>query len=365
MKLRDLSESDFVCLDESVVSVKSRPEKYRPLTPPFGYFGSKHRLARVIVDMLPPHSAWVEAFCGSASVTLAKPPAQIEILNDIDGQVTNLFFQLRNHPDELCRLIALTPYARAEFELARNPPTAITDLERARLFLIAAMMTVNGTAGTKGTGFSFSDSYTRSSKEARVNRWYNLPERLHDIVDRLRSVRVENKDARVLLREYLDRPATLVYLDPPYLMDREHGYAIDANDEVFHRELLELCCQAHCMILISGYEHSLYSELLTKAKGWGKVEIETKTRATSGRDMDRTEVLWMNRQFQNAKRTNVIPIDFTPKEALEKKVNPQRNQQQLLKKKVEAKKIPTKKPIMKKLSPTKNLGKKKSGTGKS
>ena len=48
--------------------------------PPFGYYGAKQRIAAQITRALPPHNAWVEAFCGSAAVTLAKPPAPIEII---------------------------------------------------------------------------------------------------------------------------------------------------------------------------------------------------------------------------------------------------------------------------------------------
>ena len=78
------------------------------------------------------------------------------------------------------------------------------------------MMTVNGTVDGTRSGFSFSQSYSREEREARVNRWYNLPDRLESIVKRLRNVRIEQRDARELLRMFSDRPATLVYLDPPY-----------------------------------------------------------------------------------------------------------------------------------------------------
>src|SRR5712692_3541119 len=71
---------------------------------PFGYFGSKQRLAVPIARMLPPHNAWVEVFCGSAAVTMAKKPAPIEIINDADLQIVNVFRQLRKHPAKLIRL---------------------------------------------------------------------------------------------------------------------------------------------------------------------------------------------------------------------------------------------------------------------
>ena len=113
---------------------------------PFGYYGAKGRIARQIVSTLPPHNAWVEAFCGSAALTLAKPPAPIEVINDLDDQVVNLFRQLRSNGKALRKAVALTPYARAEFEMAREERYGEEPLERARQFLVSTMMTVNATS---------------------------------------------------------------------------------------------------------------------------------------------------------------------------------------------------------------------------
>jgi len=108
--------------------------------PPFGYYGAKQRIASKVIESLPPHNCWVEAFCGSAAITLAKPAAPIEVINDLDGEVTNVFEQLRTNSEALCKAVALTPYAREEFELARYGAPATNPLERARRFLVATMM---------------------------------------------------------------------------------------------------------------------------------------------------------------------------------------------------------------------------------
>lgn len=296
--------------------------KAKPVKAPFGYYGAKQRIARKIINALPPHNAWVEGFCGSAAITLAKPPSPIEVINDADGQIVNLFEQLRNNSEELCRVVALTPYAREEFELARQTQEETNPLERARRFLVATMMTVNATIGGQHCGFSFSQSYAREDREARVNRWYNLPTRLEKVVERLRGVRVENRDACELLDMFANRPATLVYLDPPYYVKRDHGYVIDANDRGFHAKLLAICKKARCMLLISGYENDLYKEVLTPEDGWSKSTIETHTRDTRGKDYARKEVLWMNAQFSKAKSTQKIPIRLTKKEKKDNKINP-------------------------------------------
>ncbi len=298
--------------------------KAKPVRAPFGYYGAKQRLARRIVETLPPHNAWVEGFCGSAALTLAKKPVPIEVINDLDGQIVNLFEQLRTNSKALCEAVSLTPYAREEFETAREAEDGLHPLERARRFLVATMMTVNATYGSASSGFSFSQSYARGGKEARVNRWYNLPERLDKVVERLRGVRVENRDACELLRMIADRPATLVYLDPPYYTKRDHRYIIDANDRQFHADLLKECRKSRCMLLISGYQNDLYDEFLTPGKGWTKSEIETHTRDTTGKDYARTEVLWMNASYCKAQKTGRIPIRLTKKERQENKVNPSR-----------------------------------------
>ncbi len=290
--------------------------------PPFGYYGAKQRIASQIVKLLPPHNAWVEAFCGSAAITLARKPSPIEVINDQDDQIVNVFEQLRTNSEALCRAISLTPYSRSEFYDSTEYREEVDPLEKARRFLVATMMTVNSTKGD--SGFSFSQSYARNGKEARVSRWYNLPDRLANVAERLRNVRVENRDARKLLEMFSDRPATLVYLDPPYFVKRGHKYVIDANDKAFHTELLEKCNKARCMILISGYDTPLYESTLTEEKGWTKRTIETHTRNTRGKDFARTEVLWMNKHFERARKLGKVPIRLTKEERKQNKVNPPR-----------------------------------------
>lgn len=290
--------------------------------PPFGYYGAKQRLAARIIDSLPPHNAWVEAFCGSAAITLAKKPAPIEVINDLDGNIVNLFEVLRDNHTALTSAVALTPYARQEFANAGGSNNGLSEVERARRFLARTMMTVNGDA--KSAGFSCSSSYSRGGKEARVGRWHNLPERLAEVAERLRNVRVENQDARRLVEMFLDRPATLIYLDPPYFVKRAHKYVIDANDIEFHRELLDLCCRARCMILLSGYDTPLYRATLRAKDGWKRVSIKTHTRDTKGKDYVRQEVLWQNKHFVKAAKSGRVPIRLSKAEKRNDKVNPRR-----------------------------------------
>jgi len=291
----------------------------------FGYFGSKLRLARQILDCLPPHNCWVELCCGSAALTMAKKRAYIEVINDLDGDVVNVFRQLRDSRDALIRAIELTPYSREEFSASLSNAGKVNDLERARKFLVRAMMAVNGVLGQGRGGFSHSNSYARGGREARVNRWVNYPARLKAVASRLRDVRIENRDAIELLKMFSSRPATLVYIDPPYLTDRTSGYSVDVEDEKFHIKLLEQANAARCMIAISGYDSDVYKEHLRTANGWKRIDLGAYTRTTNGNSIARQERLWMNSVATQAKRDNTVPIRLSSKEKAEGKINPIRD----------------------------------------
>lgn len=311
-------------MNNNKISKVNIVKAYKKVNAPFGYFGSKNKIANQLCNNLPPHNCWVEVFCGSSALTLAKPPAPIEVINDIDEEIVNFFEQLRKNSDKLLLSISLTPYAEQELVNARIKEDGLDNLERARRFLVQAMMAINGVFGKERGGFSYSDSYSRNENEARVNRWNNLPNRLEHVVERLKKVRIENKDALKIIKRYLKRPATLLYLDPPYLGDRTIGYTKDANDEKFHTDLLKLISKAKCMVFISGYENVLYNKFLSVEKGWETRVIDTITKGTNGDSFVRNEVVWMNKQYIKAQKNNRVPIRLTEKEKKQKKINPLR-----------------------------------------
>ena len=291
----------------------------------FGYYGAKQKLAKKILDHLPPHHCWVELFCGSAAITMAKPPAEIEIINDLDHEIVNAFRQLRERPEALIMALELTPYAREEFQIAmKDEGKKVDDLERARRFLSRAMMAVNGILAKSKGGFSFTNSFSRNGKEARVSRWTNYPKRLEAVALRLRDVRVESVDGIKLLREFSSRPASLVYIDPPYFTARSAGYTVDAEDVDFHTNLLRQANASKCMILISSYDSELYNKLLSEGRGWTKVNLGAFTRDTNGSSFEREEILWINAAAKKARQNNKVPIRLSTKEKHERKINPVR-----------------------------------------
>jgi len=263
------------------------------------YYGGKWRLAPWIISHFPPHRTYVEPFGGAGSVLLQKPRSYGEIINDINGDVVNLFrvLQAPASAAKLRRLCELTPFARAEFDLARKPTR--DPVERARRLIVRAYMGIgSGGAQGKPTGFRFSANRAGTTPAMDWARW---PAQIPRYVDRLASVVVECQPALELLEDH-DGPGTLYYVDPPYpLASRREGvrrkgrYRHEMSDSE-HREASVALHGVIGMVVISGYECPLYGEL------YGDWESD-RTTATADNgchgtrsiaDVKRTEVVWLN-----------------------------------------------------------------------
>lgn len=80
------------------------------------YPGSKTRIADWIISYIPQHDVYLEPFFGGGAVFFRKKPARIETINDLSLEVFNYFKVLRDKPEDLIKLLELTPYSRQEYE---------------------------------------------------------------------------------------------------------------------------------------------------------------------------------------------------------------------------------------------------------
>jgi DNA adenine methylase len=251
------------------------------------YHGGKVKLAPWIISHFPAHKIYIEPFCGAAAVLLQKPRSYAECINDLDGEIVNLFRVLRNPAQarELARLITLTPFAREEFELsylADGDP-----VEQARRTVARSIMGF-GSVGASGGATGFRNNCT-SSGTTPAHDWASYPKIIPAVVGRLRGVVIENRPA-VELIERLDDPAALFYVDPPYpAQTRTHygAYRFEMTDDD-HRELAAVLHEVKGAVVLSGYGCELYDRELYA--DWRRVERKTH----ADRAGDRVEVLWLN-----------------------------------------------------------------------
>ena len=260
--------------------------------PVLKYPGSKHSIADWIVSHIPPHQVYLEPYFGSGGVFFSKAPVKVETINDIDGQVINLFKVIRNRPEELARVVEFTPWARREY---KDLLTSASDqeyfkltgdeLEDARRLLVRLWMAHGGKTSDR--------SGWRHNVQAKVGNcclktWQKLPARILAVAGRLKDAQIECAPALELIKRYR-YSEVLIYADPPYVLNtrrEKRQYKYEMSD-VDHIALLDALDTHPGPALLSGYGCELYDERL---KHW-----ERRTcRAMAEGGREREEVLWLN-----------------------------------------------------------------------
>lgn len=256
---------------------------------PLAYYGGKQALARQIVPLMPSHRVYLEPFAGGAAMLFAKPPAERETLNDLDGTIMRFWRALRDHPDELAAAVAATPYGRQEWRGSRDENTD-NDVEAARRLLV-----------------NVDQSFSRSRRSWSVpcigdgrgrwqpGTWANLPPKLIAAAERLRGVALEHGDACDLIPRW-DRPDAVIYVDPPYVgplrLSQSNGYNVDADTDLWPRLCDTLANVEHAAVILSGYPCEEADAL-----GWRCVPLSMK-RTVQSRDggtlPDAPEVVWLS-----------------------------------------------------------------------
>jgi DNA adenine methylase len=85
-------------------------------SPIIPWLGGKRRLADRLLPLFPPHVCYVELFCGGAALFfLRQVPAKTEVLNDVNGELVNLYRVVQHHLEEFVRQFKWTISSREVF----------------------------------------------------------------------------------------------------------------------------------------------------------------------------------------------------------------------------------------------------------
>ncbi len=258
--------------------------------PVLRYFGGKWTIGKWIIENFPAHRTYVEPYAGGASVLLQKPRSFHEVYNDLNCEVVNLFEVLRDplRARKLYRNLSMTPFSRDDFDEAFQ--NTADSVEWAKRMIVRCMMGYGaGAINNVRTGFR-AKSVRQNSTAAR--EWRSYRYMVPKFVNRLRGVVIENRPALEIIERF-DEPSTLFYLDPPYvhssrrnLHSGHYGREFEMSDQD-HRNLAELARSVHGMVVISGYQCDLYSELYAD---W--MRLDTKSSIPSGGS--RIESVWLS-----------------------------------------------------------------------
>lgn len=172
------------------------------------YMGGKSLLANKIIPLIPKHTCYCEGFAGAAWILFKKEQSKVEIINDINTDLTTLYKVVKHHLDEFIRYFRWLLVSRDEFERFKTtPPDVLTDIQRSVRFYF---LLKNG-YGSRLVNPTFSVSTQRHSNFNLLR----IEEELSAAHIRLARVYVENMHYLKLLERY-DRPHTFFYIDPQY-----------------------------------------------------------------------------------------------------------------------------------------------------
>ncbi|MEM4297257.1 MAG: DNA adenine methylase, partial [Nitrososphaerota archaeon] len=194
-------------------------------------------------------------------VLFAKPPSQVEVINDLDESMVNLYRVLKDEGGykELVHRLRYTLYSRAEFVRALDMVRAsdeYTDVDRAWARMVMALQGFAGKADGRGDG---GRNMNGSKSPIACMR---KPEHLYFFHERLRNVHISRMDGIEFIKKW-DSVDTLFYIDPPYILSTRKSkkiYRYEQPDE-YHERLVNMLLGIQGKAMVSHYLHPIYQEL--------------------------------------------------------------------------------------------------------
>lgn len=198
------------------------------LKPPISRLGGKSKLRKRIIEIMPEHACYVEPFFGAGWVYFGKEQSEVEVVNDVDGELINLFKMLKYHAEEIERLMLYEISARDLFtEYKSTDLKRLTEIQRA----IRYMYVISQSFASKGTVYGYG---TTGRPKPQI---YNT-ENLIKLKQRLRNTYVENLNFPIIFEKY-DRKHTVFFCDPPYLETAGYGTKFGLEEHLHLNNILK------------------------------------------------------------------------------------------------------------------------------
>ena len=173
----------------------------KPVIP---WIGGKRKLARHIIPLFPDHTCYVEPFCGAAALFFLKEPVKVEVLNDINGDLINLYRVIKHHLEEFTRQFKWSLTSRQIFDwLGITPPEILTDIQCAARFFYLQKLSFGGKVESRTFG-------TATTSPLRLNL-LRLEEDLSQAHLRLARATIKPQYWEECIKRY-ERPHTLFFV---------------------------------------------------------------------------------------------------------------------------------------------------------
>lgn len=268
---------------------------------PLKWHGGKAYLAKKIVALMPPHIHYVEPYFGGGAVLLTKNPEGIsEVVNDLNGDLTNFWRVLQGKSSfrQFKRFVQAIPFSQVEFSdcLANSVLSADgygVTVHRAVTFFVRCRQSLAG----RMKGFTgITKTRIRRGMNNEVSAWLTAVKGLPAVHARLKRVLIVGPKPAVEVIQTQDGKETLFYCDPPYLHETRASTSdyLHEMGKQHHRELLGVLAGIKGKFLLSGYPSKLYDNTAAKY-GWYCHRFDLPNHAAGGKEKRRMiECVWCN-----------------------------------------------------------------------
>lgn len=248
--------------------------------PVIPWLGGKRKLAKHILPHFPEHRCYVEPFCGAAALYFLKKPVKTEVLNDINGELVNLYRVLQHHLEEFIRQSKWALVSRQMYQwLQATPIDTLTDIQRAARFYYLQKLSFGGKAIHQTFG-------TVTTGTPRLNL-LRMEEELSLAHLRLSQTVIEHLDWHKCIERY-DRPHTLFYCAP--LDSQTQGYGVEF-DLAQYQKLAALAKTIQGKMIVSVNDIVQMREIF---KGWRLKSVDVSYSLNVKRQSKRKELILMN-----------------------------------------------------------------------
>ncbi|MBD5642787.1 DNA adenine methylase [Clostridium botulinum] len=198
------------------------------LKPPISRMGGKSKLRKIIIGMIPEHTCYIELFFGAGWVFFGKDPSKVEVINDIDKELINLFKMIKYHAPEIERQLEYEFSSRDIFKEYKNYNVDnLTEINRAVRFLYLISQSFASKMDAYGYG-------TTSRPKPQIF-YKNV---LSDLKERLRNTYVENLDFEKIIKKY-DRQHSFFFCDPPYFQTAGYKNKFGGKEHLILKDKLK------------------------------------------------------------------------------------------------------------------------------
>ena len=208
------------------------------------WLGGKRRLADKLLPIFPAHECYVELFCGGAALFFLRgQPAKCEVLNDVNGDLVNLYRVVQHHMEVFVHQFKWALSSRKVFEWAQmTRPETLTDIQRAARFYYLQHHAFGGKVDGQNYG---------TATTAPMVNLLRIEESLSMAHLRLSGVNVEHLSWMDCFDRY-EREHTFFYADPPYWQVEGYGVPFEFDQ---YELLAEKMRQTKAKVMLSINDH--------------------------------------------------------------------------------------------------------------